>query len=227
MLTDIQKRLFELRDEKYRDFQSPLIPNIKKELFIGVRTPILKGLAKELHGSDAKKEFLSTLPHKYFDENQLHSFLISLEKDFSVCIERVNGFLPYIDNWATCDQLSPKCFYKNPEKLLPYINTWLESGHTYTVRFAILCLMRYFLDERFDIEYASKVALTKCDDYYIITAVAWYFATALAKQYDDILPFISERRIEESARLKAIQKAVESYRISDERKAVLRSFKQN
>lgn len=225
MLTDIQKRLFGLRDEKYRDFQSPLIPNIDKTLFIGVRTPILKKLAKEIHGSDAEKEFLSSLPHKYFDENQLHSFLISLDKDFSGCIEKVNAFLPYIDNWAVCDQLSPKCFYKNPEKLLPYIDIWLKSEHTYTIRFAIVCLMRYFLDERFDIEYARKVALTKSDDYYIIMAVAWYFATALAKQYDSVLPFISEKRIEESARRKAIQKAIESYRISDERKAVLKSLK--
>lgn len=225
MLTDIQKRLFELRDEKYRDFQSPLIPNVDKELFIGVRTPTLKRMAKEIHESDTEKEFMSALPHKYFDENQLHSFLISLDKDFSGCIEKVNAFLPYIDNWAVCDQLSPKCFYKNPEKLLPYIDIWLKSEHTYTVRFAIVCLMRYFLDERFDIEYAEKVALTKSDDYYIIMAVAWYFATALAKQYDSVLPFISEKRIEESARRKAIQKAIESYRISDEKKAVLKSFK--
>lgn len=225
MLTDIQKRLFELRDEKYRDFQSPLIPNVDKELFIGVRTPILKRLAKEIHESDAEKEFMSALPHKYFDENQLHSFLISLDKDFSGCIEKVNAFLPYIDNWAVCDQLSPKCFYKNPEKLLPYIDIWLKSAHTYTVRFAIVCLMRYFLDERFDIEYAEKVALTKSDDYYIIMAVAWYFATALAKQYDSVLPFISERRIEETARRKAIQKAIESYRISDEKKEFLKKLR--
>lgn len=222
-MTEIQKALFELRDEKYRDFNSSLIPNIESERVIGVRTPRLRAFAKKLRGSGEAEYFVSSLPHFYFEENQLHAFLIEDERDFDVCLMLVNAFLPYIDNWATCDQLSPKCFYKNPEKLLPHIYEWLTSKHTYGIRFGILCLMRYFLDGRFDIKYAEAVASVRSDEYYIKMMVAWYFATALAKQYDATLPFITGYRLDSRTHNKAIQKAIESRRVTDEHKAVLKS----
>ncbi len=170
--------------------------------------------------------FMKKLPHFYFEENQLHAFLIAEEKDFSVCLAELERFLPYIDNWATCDQLSPKVFKKEPEKLLPYIRRWLDSSHIYTVRFGIGMLMRYFLDERFELKYAEQVAAIPSDrDYYISMMVAWYFATALAKQYDAILPFLEENRLDTWIHNKTIQKAVESYRIPLERKAFLKTLK--
>ena len=224
-MTEIQKRLFELQDVKYRDFQSALIPDVKKESFIGVRTPILRSLAKEIRLCGESEEFLNSLPHDFFDENQLHAFIISDERDFDACIRLVNDFLPFVDNWATCDQMSPKCFYKSPEKLLPQIEKWLSSDHCYTVRFGILCLMRYFLDERFDLSLAEKAARTDTSEYYVRMAVAWYFATALYKQYDAILPFISENRLDVKVHNKAIQKAIESNRISLEQKTALKLLK--
>ncbi len=224
-MTDIQKRLFELQDIKYRDFQSALIPNIEKSTFIGVRTPEIKRFAKELKGSGEEIRFLFSLPHKYFDENQLHAFLIMLDKDFDKALQSVIDFLPYINNWATCDQLSPKCFYRSPEKLLPYIEEWISSDRPYTVRFGIGALMRYFLDERFDIKYASAVASIKSDEYYVKMMVAWYFATALAKQFDSVLTMIEETKLDIWTHNKAIQKAIESHRISDESKAVLRNLR--
>ena len=181
-MIQIQERLFELRDEKYRDFQSELIPNIRKETVIGVRTPIIKALAKELYGSEEAVKFLTSLPHRYFDENQLHSFLISVEKDFRKCVYEVEKFLPYIDNWATCDQLSPKCFYSHSDELESIIPHWINSNHAYTVRFGIGAYMRYFLDDKFKIEYARQIARIKSDEYYVNMMIAWYFATALVKQ---------------------------------------------
>lgn len=224
-MNGIQKTLFSLSDIQYRDFQSKLIPNIIKERIIGVRTPILRDLAKQIKRSAEAEELLSALPHFYFEENQLHSFIISDERDFEKCISLVDLFLPCIDNWATCDQLSPKCFRKQQEKLYPYILKWLGSGHTYAVRFAIVCLMRYFLDEHFDTKQAELVAGIESDEYYIKMAVAWYFATALAKQYDSVLPFIAEKRLDAWTHNKAIQKARESFRISFEQKEVLKKLK--
>ena len=230
---EIVQELFALRDEKYGTFQAKLIPNIDPDSIIGVRTPALRAFAKELAKEAAKDEakaadieaFLAGLPHRYFDENQLHAFIISLEKDFEKCIEEVEAFLPHVDNWATCDQLSPKAFKKQPQKLLPYIRTWIKSDETYTVRFAIGMLMEHFLGELFDTEYADMVAAVRSDEYYINMMIAWYFATALAKQYDAVIPYIANKRLDDWTHNKAIQKSVESYRITPEQKAYLKTLK--
>ena len=221
---EIIKRLNALQDTKYRDFQSKLIPDTKAE-FIGVRTPELRKLAKELIKEGKTDNFLSVLPHKYFDENQLHAFIISGIKDFDMCVKEVERFLPYVDNWATCDQMSPKVFKKEKKALLPYINKWLKSGKTYTVRFGMGMLMQHFLGEDFAVEYAEKVACVKSDEYYIKMMQAWYFATALAKNYDEVLPFIENKTLEKWTHNKTIQKSIESYRITDEQKAYLKTLK--
>lgn len=222
---EIREKLFSLRDEKYRELQKKIIPNIPGDRVIGVRTPILRNLAKELYKDEDVNSFLSDLPHKYFDEDQLHAFIISLEKDFDTCISEVKAFLPYIDNWATCDQMSPKVFKKNAKDLLPYVNEWIDSDKTYTVRFAIGMLMQHFLDEKFDTKYADMVAEVRSEEYYINMMAAWYFATALAKQYDQVIPYIEENRLSDWVHNKTIRKSVESYRISDEKKAYLRSLR--
>ncbi|MCR5054918.1 MAG: DNA alkylation repair protein [Lachnospiraceae bacterium] len=222
---EIREKLFSLRDEKYRELQKKIIPNIPGDRVIGVRTPILRNLAKELYKDEDVNSFLSDLPHKYFDEDQLHAFIISLEKDFDTCISEVKAFLPYIDNWATCDQMSPKVFKKNSKDLLPYVNEWIDSDKTYTVRFAIGMLMQHFLDEKFDTKYADMVAEVRSEEYYINMMAAWYFATALAKQYDQVIPYIEENRLSDWVHNKTIRKSVESYRISDEKKAYLRSLR--
>ena len=230
---DITARLFELQDTKYRDFQAKLIPNVAADSVIGVRTPALKALAKELHKAAAKdpnaaravSDFLSSLPHKYFDQNQLHAFLINEEKDFEKCIFQMEAFLPYVDNWATCDQASTKAFQKHKNELLPHIARWIKSDHTYTVRFAIGKLMQLFLDEDFKPQYLEMVADVHSEEYYINMMIAWYFATALAKQYEAALPYIEKNRLEKWTHNKAIQKAIESYRITDEQKAYLRTLK--
>ena len=224
---EITSHLFSLQDVAYRDFQTKLIPNIALDSVIGVRTPILRYFAKELYKEDGEgvSDFLSALPHKYFDENQLHAFLISEQKDFEACLALLENFLPFIDNWATCDQLSPKVFKKNHEKLLPYIEKWLESGETYTIRFAVGMLMQHFLDEDFNPDYLEKVASIRSQEYYVNMMLAWYFATALAKQYQAALPFIEQKKLDVWAHNKAIQKSIESYRISPEQKEYLRSLK--
>lgn len=221
-MTEIQERLFSLKDEKYAEFQSRLTPTLPRGYFIGVRTPALRGYAKEL-AKQGCADFLGALPHEYFEENQLHAFIISEEKDFDRCIAEVERFLPFINNWATCDQPSPKAFKKAPERLLPYIDRWIKSGETYTVRFAVGMLMRCFLDEHFRVEYAEMVAEIRSEEYYVNMMRAWYFATALAKQYDAVLPFITEKRLDKWTHNKTIQKAVESYRITDEQKEFLRT----
>lgn len=224
-MNEIQNYLYENQDKEYLDFQSKLIPNVDKSCFIGVRTPVLRKYAKELLKAGDYADFLSELPHKYFDENQLHAFIISGIKDFDICIDEVEKFLPYINNWATCDQLSPKCFAKNKKELLVHIEKWIKSEETYTVRFAIGMLMAHFLDDDFDEKYLKKVSSVKSEEYYINMMIAWYFATALAKQYEKTLPFIENRALEKWTHNKAIQKAVESYRITDEQKAYLRTLK--
>lgn len=225
IVEEIRQGLFLLRDEKYRDFHSNLMPTINRDQMIGVRTPELRKLAKKYANHREIDVFLDDLPHKYFDENQLHAFIISLEKDFDQCLMRVEGFLPYVDNWATCDQLSPKVFKKKPERLLPVIEQWMESDKVYTVRFGIGMLMQYFLDERFETIYADKVANISSEEYYINMMIAWYFATALAKQYELVIPYIQEKRLEDWTHNKTIQKAIESYRITAEQKEYLRSLK--
>lgn len=223
--TKIQQQLFDLQDRVYRDFQAGLIPTAEPDSMIGVRTPALRALAKQLRGSREAEEFLRKLPHRYFDENQLHAFLIAEEKDFAASVEKVEAFLPYIDNWATCDQLSPKVFRKNRQELLPRIREWLGSGRVYTVRFGIGMLMQHFLEEDFDPEYPELVAGIRSEEYYVNMMIAWYFATALAKQYDAVLPYLEEGRLDPWTHNKTIQKAVESYRITPEHKAYLKSLR--
>lgn len=226
MITEeIQKELFRLQDEKYRDFQSKLIPTVEFDAMIGVRTPELRKYAKQLIKREDIGDFLEKLPHRYFDENQLHAFLISEMKDFVCCIKEVCRFLPCIDNWATCDQLSPKVFKKHRKELLSYIREWLSFGQTYTVRFAVGMLMEHFLDEDFDASYLTMAAEIKSEEYYINMMTAWYFATALAKQYEAAIPFLEEKKLERWTHNKAIQKAIESRRITPEQKEYLRSLK--
>ena len=221
----MRRRLFELQDLKYRDFQAGLIPNIEKDLFIGVRTPELRKLAKEIANDEDTASFLKDLPHKYFDENQLHAFIISLGKNFDETVDAVEAFLPYVDNWATCDQLSPRVFKKHKKELLPHIKKWIKSKKTYMVRFAIGMLMEHFLDDDFDVQYPKMVAGVKSDEYYVNMMIALYFATALAKQYDAIIPFIENECLEAWTHNKAIQKSVESRRISAIQKEYLKTLK--
>ena len=224
-LNEIRVELFKMQDMDYRDFNSKLIPTVDKESMIGIRTPDLRKYAKQLGKSSDVIEFLQTLPHKYFDENQLHAFIISEIKDFKNCIDEINRFLPYIDNWATCDQLSPKVFKKYHNELLEYIKDWLKSDKVYTLRFGIGMLMEHFLDEDFDILYPEMVSKIRSGEYYINMMIAWYFATALAKQYESIIPFIENNSLDIWTHNKAIQKSIESYRITDEQKAYLRELK--
>lgn len=224
-LNEIRVELFKMQDMDYRDFNSKLIPTVDKESMIGIRTPDLRKYAKQLGKSSDAIEFLQTLPHKYFDENQLHAFIISEIKDFKSCVDRVNEFLPYVDNWATCDQLSPKVFKKHHKELITYIKEWLKSDKVYTLRFGIGMLMEHFLDEDFDILYPETVSKIRSGEYYINMMIAWYFATALAKRYESIIPFIENNSLDIWTHNKAIQKAVESLRISDEKKEYLKSLK--
>ncbi|MBP3872822.1 MAG: DNA alkylation repair protein [Lachnospiraceae bacterium] len=222
---EIVTELFRMRDVDYALLQAKIIPTVAADRIIGVRTPALRAFAKDLYKDRDKEDFLSCTPHQYFDEDQLHAFVISLEKDFDKCIAEADAFLPFIDNWATCDQLSPKAFKREPEKLLQYIQSWIKSDQTYTVRFAIGMLMRHFLDERFEVGYADMVAEVKSEEYYINMMIAWYFATALAKQYDRIVPYLEGKRLDGWVHNKAIRKSVESYRITDEQKAYLKTLK--
>ena len=226
MITDeITTKLFSLQDTAYRDFQVKLIPGMDAEKEIGVRTPELRKLAKELAKREDIREFLNDLPHQYFDENQLHAFILSGEKDFEKCMEGLERFLPYVDNWATCDQTSPKVFRKHRKELLEAIRRWIESDHPYTVRFAIKMLMEHFLDEDFDPAYPEMVAEVRSEEYYIRMMIAWYFATALAKQYEAVLPYLEQKKLDVWTHNKTIQKAVESYRITEEQKIYLKSLK--
>ena len=226
MITEeIREELYRLQDSKYREFQIKLIPTVTPDSVIGVRTPALRKYAKELAKREEIGEFLADVPHQYFDENQLHAFIISQLKDFGRCMEYVRAFLPYVDNWATCDQLSPKVFGKNKGDLLKQIREWIGSGDTYTVRFGIGMLMQYFLDDDFDPEHPELVAQIRSEEYYVNMMKAWYFATALAKQYEAVLPFIEGRRLDDWTHRKAIQKSVESYRITQEQKQYLKTLK--
>ncbi|MCR5672683.1 MAG: DNA alkylation repair protein [Lachnospiraceae bacterium] len=226
MITEeIREELFKLQDKKYRDFQAKLIPNRDPETVIGTRTPALRKYAKQLVKRDDIEEFLHELPHGYFDEDQLHAFIVSEMKDYERCMEETCRFLPYVDNWATCDQMSPKVFKKHKEAVLDHVKEWIGSDKTYTVRFAIGMLMEHFLDDDFDIAYPEMVAKVRSDEYYINMMIAWYFATALAKQYDAVLPFIEDHKLDKWTHNKAIQKSRESYRITGEQKEYLKGLK--
>ena len=222
---EIQNLLFSLQDEKYREFHTKLIPTIDPDKIIGVRTPVLRKQVKELAKRPDIHEYMMTLPHTYYEENNLHAFLIEQIKDYEECVRRLEEFLPYVDNWATCDSMTPKVFKKHKGELLEKISVWLASDHVYTIRFGIEMLMKSYLDEDFDERYLEWVAAVRSEEYYVNMMIAWYFATALAKQYEATLPYIVESRLADWTHNKAIQKAVESYRITPEQKVYLKSLK--
>lgn len=215
--------LFSLQDKQYREMQIRLIPNIDPDTIIGVRTPELRRLAKELEDGDTFKQ---QLPHRYFEENQVHSFLLERGKAFTDTVSDVEAFLPYVDNWATCDQLSPKVFRKHHQELLPFVKQWVSSEAPYTIRFGMEMLMSHFLDADFDPAYPELVASVRNEDYYVKMMAAWYFATALAKQYEAVFPYIAEYRLEKWTHNKAIQKALDSFRITPAQKESLRKYRQ-
>lgn len=220
-----KSRLLELSDEEYAGFQSKLTPGIDRKLFIGVRVPEARKLAKEIYKSGNGDEFLLELPHEYYDENMLHGLILSEYKDYDECILQVDRFLPYVDNWAVCDIMSPKCFKKNKDRLIEKIVEWSGSSEVYTARFGMEMLMTHFLDEDFKPEYLDIPARVKLEDYYAKMMVAWFFATALAKQWDATVPYIENGRLERWTHNKTIQKARESYRISRQQKEYLKSLK--
>lgn len=221
----IQRRLFDLCDEKYRNFHSRLMPTVDERRVIGVRVPCIRKLAKEISGTPEAQQFTEHLPHDYYEENNLHAFLIEGINDFNSAVSEIERFLPFVDNWATCDSMTPKVFAKHPDQLLPYIYKWLKSNHTYTVRFAIGMLMKFFLDKNFDPSYPEMVSSVRSDEYYVNMMIAWYFATALAKQYDYAVAYLTDHRLEKWVHNKTIQKAVESYRIPDNTKSYLRTLR--
>lgn len=222
---NIKDKLFSLKDDKYKVFQSSLLPNLEKDRIIGVRTPHIKKLAKELVKANLYEEFISDLPHYYYEENNLHAFILMQIKDFDTCISAVNSFLPYIDNWATCDSLRPKVFCTNRTALLVEIKRWLSSELEYTVRYAIEILMIHFLDEEFSVEFLELISRVNTDKYYVHMMVSWYFATALTKQWDQTLPYITQKKLDKATHNKAIQKAIESRLIPIERKEFLKNLK--
>ena len=217
----LREKLFELEDKEYAEFQRKLIPNVAPETIIGVRTPELRKLAKEAAKLPGIEEYMKILPHDYFEEYNLHGFLIEGIKDYDRCIEELNAFLPYVDNWATCDLVSPKVFKKHLPELLGQLQIWMASKRPYTIRFGMEALMRHFLDDAFRPEYLGLAAAIRSEEYYVNMMTAWFFATALAKQYDATIPYIEQQRLDEWTHNKAIQKAIESYRVSDEQKTYL------
>ena len=222
---DLHRKLYDLQDLKYRDMQIKIITTVEPESVIGVRTPELKSIAKDILKDGNYKGFLEELPHRYFEENQLHAFIISGIKDLGECMEELEKFLPHVDNWATCDQMSPKIFRKHKDVLFSHIKEWVNSEKTYAVRFGVGMLMEHFLDEDYDPQYPEMVAGIRSEEYYVNMMIAWYFATALAKQYESILPFIEEKRLDNWTHNKAIQKSLESRRITEEQKLYLKSLK--
>lgn len=221
----VRQELFELQDLKYRDFHAKLIPTMEKEKIIGVRTPALRGFAKKFGKTEESKLFIKKLPHQYYEENNLHGLLIEQIKDYDECLVELKRFLPYIDNWATCDLLALRLVKKHLDVFIKEIYKFMESEHTYIIRFGISMLMKYYLEDEFKIEYPDKVADIRSEEYYVNMMRAWYFATALAKQYEQIIPFIEKKRLDVWTHNKTIQKAIESYRITDEQKTYLRTLK--
>ena len=222
---EILSKLYQLKDEKYKEFQGGLLPTVNKENMIGVRTPHLKKLAKELNNREDLAVFLNSLPHQYFEEDQLHAFLIGNKKEMKECLEEVDRFLPYVNNWATCDQLNPGIFRRHKSDLPLYCKRWMVAKEEYTVRFGIKMLMDHFLGEYYSKEYPILVAGIRRKEYYIRMMVSWYFATALAKQYQEILPFFTEKRLDKWVHNKSLQKAVESNRIDQDKKAYLKTLR--
>lgn len=224
-LTKLQKQLFELQDLKYRDFHSKLMPETDKETVIGIRTPVLRKFAKEFAGTSEAEAFLRQLPHRYYEENNLHMMLITGIKDYEKCMEEIQRFLPCIDNWATCDYPTPKCFARHKDQVLEEAKRWSSSGETYVIRYGIGMLMRLFLDEDFSSEYLEMTAAVQSQEYYVNMMIAWYFATALAKQWDATVPYIEQHKLSDWVHRKTVQKAVESYRITPEQKEYLKGFR--
>ncbi len=221
----IREDLFAMQDFSYRDFHSRLMPDVDKAAVIGVRVPELRKYVKELAKDPEIQEFLDDLPHQYYEENNVHGFLIQQMKEYEKCMEELEKFLPYINNWATCDMTSPKVFKKHKEELLEAVRRWIASDHVYTVRYGIGMLMQHYLDEDFREEYPQMVSEIQSEEYYVNMMIAWYFATALAKQYETILPYIEKQKLDVWTHNKTIQKACESYRITPEQKAYLRTLK--
>lgn len=224
-MNDLQKKLFTLQDINYRDFHSRLMPTIDKDRVIGIRVPVLRKFAKTFGKTDAAASFLLDLPHTYYEENNLHMMLISAIRDYETCLAEINRFLPYIDNWTTCDFPAPKCFATHKTELLPSIRQWISSSAPYTIRYGIGMLMRLYLDEDFSPEYLSLVCQIRSEEYYVNMMIAWYLATALAKQWDATIPYLQNRTLPEWIHKKTIQKAVESYRITAEQKGYLRGLR--
>ncbi|MEL3898916.1 DNA alkylation repair protein [Treponema phagedenis] len=224
-MNKIQTHLFSLQDKTYAEFSRKLMPTVNPETVIGVRTPDLRKFAKELVKQNAATEFLLSLPHTYFEENQLHALILAQCKDFTALMPQVESFLSYIDNWATCDVFSPKIFKKHLQALLPHIRKWLTAKHTYTVRFAVGMLMEYYLDDAFETQHSDMVAAIRSEEYYVNMMIAWYFATALVKQWEHALPYLQEKKLQTWTHNKTIQKAVESYRIAPEQKIYLKTLK--
>lgn len=224
-MNNLQKQLFALRDEDYKIFQSKLMPTIAPETIIGIRTPTLRHFAREFAKTEEAPVFMKDLPHTYYEENNLHAFLIETLGDFEKTVDALNIFLPYVDNWATCDMMSPKIFTEHKEKLLPLIEKWLSSDHIYTARFGLVMLMKHFLDEDFSPVYLEKAAAVSLDSYYTEMAKAWFFAEALVKQYDITLPYLKEKRLSDWVHNKTISKACDSFRISAETKESLRALR--
>ena len=225
IISDIRSVLINMQDTAYRDFHSRLVPTLPKEMIIGVRTPALRKYAKQVCKKDDICTFLSDLSHKFYEENNLHAFIISDYKSFDTSIAAVCRFVPYIDNWATCDVLRPKCFSGNQDKLYKYVEKWLCSNETYTVRFGIGMLNSYYLDGHFDRNHLNIVSEIRSDEYYVRMMVAWYFATALAKQKDSVLPYLEERKLDKWTHNKTIQKAIESFRIDNNLKNYLKQLR--
>ena len=225
MTRDVQKRLFEMRDTGYRDFHARLIPTVKKEKIIGIRTPMIRKFAKEFGKTEESEMFLKALPHQYYEENNLHGLLIEQIRDYDKCLKELERFLPYIDNWATCDLLALHMMKKHRDVFIREIYRWMESDKPYIIRFGISMLMRHYLDERFKPEYPEKVAAICSEEYYVNMMRAWYFATALSKHYEKILPFLEEQRMDIWTHNKTIQKSIESYRITKEQKDYLRTLR--
>lgn len=220
------KELFEMQDLGYRDFHAKIVPNLDKERIIGVRSPMMKAFAKKFAKDERKEQFLKELPHFYYEENGLHGALLcNISKDIDVVLKYVDEFLPYVDNWATCDSLSPKIYRKHPEKVYDKVKQWIASDRTYTVRYGIVTALNLYLDEHFDKEMLDILANIHTDEYYINIAIAWYYSFALIKQYDATIGLIEQKTLDKWIHNKSIQKAVESFRVSDERKDYLRSLR--
>ena len=224
-MTEIQERLAALRDEKNADFVAKLCPSAPRETILGIRQPELRRLAKELWKTEDMTQFMAELPHAYFEENLLHAFLLDHIRDYDACMEALERLLPWVDSWCACDSINPPVFKKHRPELLEHIEPWLASGETYTVRLGVKMLMTHFLDGDFRAEYLEKVAIIKSEEYYVNMMRAWYFATALAKQYEAAVPYLEGRALDPWTHNKAIQKAVESYRIPEERKALLKELR--